>query len=300
MKYIIGVDGGGTKTEAAAYDLEGNLIGKGMSGFGNLLINERRAISNIMAAINQCQKALKRNDCVYLYLGLAGIGGVGDTRKIEGSLRQAYNIPFTIVNDGIIAHAGLLKGGNGILTISGTGSVSIGRYNERIILAGGWGHLLGDMGSGFWIAIEAFKRMTVEEDYQLSYSPLTMKILDKLGYKQITDIKKFVYTSSKGEIASIVPIVVEQAESGEEEAMQILYEAGRYLADTTLASFHQLPYSQNVKIAVKGSILTRIPIVQNSFIDKIKEKLPEAQFILNDVSSTLGCYYLAVEKLSGC
>ncbi|MED3961108.1 hypothetical protein AB9M62_02245 [Bacillales bacterium AN1005] len=52
-----------------------------------------------------------------------------------------------------------------------------------------------------------------------------------------------------------------------------------------------------VKIAVKGSILTKIPIVQSVFIDKIKEKLPETKFITDDVSSTLGGYYLALKKL---
>ncbi|WP_182103546.1 hypothetical protein [Niallia taxi] len=51
------------------------------------------------------------------------------------------------------------------------------------------------------------------------------------------------------------------------------------------------------EIAVKGSILTKIPIVQSVFIDKIKEKLPKTKFITDDVSSTLGSYYLALKKL---
>ncbi|MEH7479714.1 BadF/BadG/BcrA/BcrD ATPase family protein [Neobacillus drentensis] len=300
MKYLIGVDGGGTKTEAAAYDLEGNLISMGMSGYGNLLIDEAQATANILAAIAQCLAPLKSKDCIYLYLGLAGYEGVADTRHIEESLRQAFDVPFTIVNDAIIAHAALLKGEDGILTISGTGSVSITKHAERVIMTGGWGHLLGDQGSGFWIALEAFKRMTVEEDFQHSTSLLTTKILTMLGLEKITDIKKFIYSSSKGEIASVVPVIVEQADAGDETAQKILNEAGSHLADTTLAAYHHLPFSSTVTIAVKGSILTKIPIVQVAFIDKIKETLPEAQFILNEVSSTVGCYYLSMKNLREC
>ncbi len=300
MKYLIGVDGGGTKTEAAAYDLDGNHISIGMAGFGNLLIDEAQATANILSAIKQCLVPLKRSECVYLYLGLAGYGGVADTSKLEASLRGYFDIPFTVVNDGIIAHAALLKGEDGILTISGTGSVSIAKKSDKTIMAGGWGHLLGDQGSGYWIALEAFKKMTVEEDMELPHSPLTKKILTKLRFKKITDIKKFIYTSSKGEIASLVPLIVEQADAGDEMAQKILNEAGIHLAETTLAAYHKLPFTLPVTVAIKGSILTKISVVQEAFIDKIKEKLPETQFILDEVSSTLGCYYLAMKKWKEC
>jgi N-acetylglucosamine kinase-like BadF-type ATPase len=300
LKYLIGVDGGGTKTEAAAYDLEGSPISMGRSGYGNLLIDEAQATANILASIEQCMAPLNSRDCCYLYLGLAGYGGVTDTRNIEEALRQAFDVPFTIVNDAVIAHAALLKGEDGILTISGTGSVCIAKYAESVIMTGGWGHLLGDQGSGFWIAMEAFKRMTLEEDFQHSNSLLTTKILTMLGYEKITDIKKFIYTSTKGEIASVVPLIVEGADDGDETAQTILKRAGGHLADITLAAYSQLSFSSPVTIAVKGSILTNIPIVQAAFIDKIIEKKSETQFILDEVSSTVGCFYLAMKRLREC
>jgi N-acetylglucosamine kinase-like BadF-type ATPase len=297
VKYLIGVDGGGTKTEAAAYDFDGKLLSKGIAGYGNLLIDEAQAIANIHTAIEQCLEPLGRKDCLYLYLGLAGYGGVVDTRTIEESLRHAYGVPFTIVNDALIAHAALLKGEDGILTISGTGSVSIAKKDEKLIMTGGWGHLLGDQGSGYWIALEAFKRMTVEADLQQARSPLTTNILSRLELNEIADIKKFIYTSSKGDIASVVPMIVEQADDGDESARTILKEAGWHLAEMTLAAYRHLPFSSSFPIAVKGSILTKIPFVQTAFTDKIKETLPNATLILDDVSSTIGCYYLAKKKI---
>lgn len=297
LDYLIGVDAGGTKTEAVAYSLDGSPLSTGLAGHGNLLINEEAATANILSAVRQCLSPLNFQDCVYIYIGIAGFGGLNNTRAIEEAIRCAFDVPFTIDNDGIIAHAALLQGENGIMTISGTGSVSIGKFNEQIVMKGGWGHLLGDLGSGYWIALEAFKKMAEEEDENLPYSPTTFMLLEKLNYREVKDIKKYIYSSSKNEIASFVPSIAELANQNDQWAQYILSEAGKHLAQTTLASYRSLPFSKDVKIAVKGSVLTKITIVQAAFIAKIKEKIPGAQFILDDVSSTLGCYYLAMEKL---
>ncbi|MDZ5606876.1 BadF/BadG/BcrA/BcrD ATPase family protein [Bacillus pseudomycoides] len=298
MSYIIGVDGGGTKTEAVAYDLNGKKISEGKAGYGNLLLNEKQAIINIIDAIEQCLVPLKKEECQYICLGLAGYGGVKNTKGIKDALYEAFNIPFTIVNDGIIAHAALLKGKDGILTISGTGSVSIGVHNGIEKLAGGWGHILGDEGSGYWIAMQVFIKMTQEEDAGLNYSDLTKLILTKLGYHSVLELKKFIYSSTKAEIASFVPIIVQQAKAGDDFSQNILKEAGYHLAKTTLDVCKKLNFDNNVTIAIKGSVLTNISFVQISFIEKIKQEKPEVQFILEDVSSTLGCYYLALKYMS--
>ncbi|PGH77971.1 ATPase [Bacillus thuringiensis] len=297
MGYIIGVDGGGTKTEAVAYDLNGKKICEGKAGYGNLLINEKQAIINIIDAIKQCLVTLKNEDCQYICLGLAGYGGVKDTEGITSALYATFNIPFTIVNDGVIAHAALLKGKDGILTISGTGSVSIGVKNGVEKMAGGWGHILGDEGSGYWIAMQAFIKMTQEDDEGLNYDNLTKLILTKLGYQSVLELKKFIYSSTKAEIASFVPVIVQQAEAGNDFSQNILKQAGYHLAKITLAVCKKLHFDNDVTIAIKGSILTHIPFVQTAFIEGIKQEKLEAQLVLEDVSSTLGCYYLALKYM---
>ncbi|MEJ9231857.1 ATPase [Peribacillus butanolivorans] len=298
MSYIIGVDGGGSKTEAVAYDLEGNKLSEGKSGYGNLLINEKQAIANIIQAIEQCVAPINNGNCQYICLGLAGYGGVENPQGIKSALSKAFNTPFTIVNDGIIAHAALLKGKDGILTISGTGSVSIGIHNSIEKLAGGWGHILGDEGSGYWIAMQTFIKMTKEEDEGLNYSHLTKLILTKLGYHSVLELKKFIYTATKAEIATFVPLIVQHAETGDDFSQNILRQAGYHLSKNTLDVCKKLNFSENVTIAIKGSILTNIPLVQSSFINYIKLEKPEVKLVLEDVSSTLGCYYIALKHIS--
>ncbi|WP_148358817.1 N-acetylglucosamine kinase [Peribacillus simplex] len=297
MNYIIGVDGGGTKTEAVAFDLDGNKISEGKAGFGNLLINEKQAIANIIQAIEQSMTPIDNGSCHYICLGLAGYGGVENPQGIESALSMAFNAPFTIVNDGIIAHAALLKGNDGILTISGTGSVSIGIHNGIEKSAGGWGHILGDEGSGYWIAMQAFIKMTKEEDEEYVYSQLTETILKKLGYHSVMKLKKFIYSATKSEIAAFVPLIVHLAEKGDGFSQNILNQAGYHLSKQTLEVIKKLKLSENVTIAIKGSILTNIPLVQTSFINHIKLENPNVEFVLEDVSATLGCYYIAMKHL---
>ncbi len=297
MNYIIGVDGGGTKTEAVAYDMDGNKISEGRAGFGNLLINEKQATANIIQAIEQSMTPIDDGSCLYICLGLAGYGGVENPQGIKSALSKAFKVPFTIVNDAIIAHAALLKGNDGILTISGTGSVSIGIHEGIEKSAGGWGHILGDEGSGYWIAMQVFIRMTKEEDEGYEYSHLTESILKKLGYLSVMELKKYIYSATKSEIAAFVPLIVQHAEKGDGFSQNILNQAGYHLAIQTLEVIKKLKLCENVTIALKGSILTNIPLVQSSFINHIKLENPNVKFVLEDVSATLGCYYIAMKHL---
>jgi len=297
VDFIIGVDGGGTKTEAVAYTLDGKVLSQGEAGYGNLLINEEQATSNIIAAVNKCLSVLPHGNCAFIYMGLAGYEGFKHKEKIKETLKGVFKVPLEIVNDGVIAHAALLKGEDGILTISGTGSVSVGIHQGSRYLSGGWGHILGDEGSGYWIALQAFIQMTREYDEGLPVSLLSKDILTQLKYENIADIKKFIYSASKAEIAAFVPLIVQHAQNGNHFAQTLLLKAGEHLAKVTLSVYRKCGFHDSIKIAIKGSILTKISMVQEAFIKEIQSHQLDVGFVLEDQSSTLGGYYLARSKI---
>jgi N-acetylglucosamine kinase-like BadF-type ATPase len=164
--------------------------------------------------------------------------------------------------------------------------------------AGGWGHLLGDEGSGYWICIEMFKRITKEYDEGLPLSYLSHKILEKLQLKEVDELKQYIYHATKGEIASHVPFVVENARMGDLTALDLLEKAGQLLAKTTIQAIKKLGLEDKPRVAIKGSILVQIPFVQNAFIQVLKERHPAVEFFINDVSSTYGGYLLAKNELN--
>lgn len=301
MKYIIGIDGGGTKTEAAAYSMNGKELASAKTGFGNVLINKEEAIDNIISAIDQCILKISNNEevnqCEYIYLGLAGSEAGDASSFITKTLVARYNVKIKVVNDAVIALASLLKGEDGILTISGTGSISYGLKKEITKSAGGWGHLLGDEGSGYFIAIEALKLITLEEDLNMEPSELTKALLKKIGVRSKKDIISFVYGSTKSDIAALVPIIVEVATNGEPTAIQILKTSGQDLADTTLKVYKGLNFLGPISVGVKGSILTKVAMVRNEFERVLKENINYVTIVNEDVSPTLGAYYLAIKEL---
>jgi N-acetylglucosamine kinase-like BadF-type ATPase len=297
MKYIIGVDGGGTKTEAIAYYLDGEEIGKGYAGFGNLILGFQDAFENITLSIKRCMDDVRKNEneaeCIFIYLGIAGIEAGNIKERLEKALMESFKVEVKATNDADIAMAALLNGEDGILTISGTGSISYGVCNGKKERCGGWGHILGDEGSGYYIALQGFKNMTIEEDFVRPKSELTKLFMERLNIDRISDIKSFVYSANKGEIAAFAPLVIKAADSGDSKAMKILIQAGKDLALITVNLYVRLSFKGQVNVGIKGSILTEIELVRNEFIKVLKSNIECVSIIQDEVSPTKGAYYLA-------
>ncbi|MBA4544638.1 MULTISPECIES: N-acetylglucosamine kinase [Thermoactinomyces] len=296
MPFVIGVDGGGTKTEAVAFDLSGRELARSRSGFANVLVDPERAIKHIREAIEGCIHQVK-DRCLYLYLGLAGIESGTCRAELEKMLRERFAIPFSIVNDAQIAHAGALRGGDGILTVAGTGSICFGVKEGVQAVTGGWGNLLGDEGSGYWIAIQALRRIIAEAERNLPHSPLSRCLLDEIGVKEAEGLKSFVYGVTKAEIAGLAPIVARQADSGDEASAAILRRAGRELVQMTLRLREKLGFGDDVSIAVAGSILCRISHVRETFLREIRQSIVNARVAIAGESAAKGGYYLAMRRL---
>lgn len=297
MKYIIGVDGGGTKTEAIAYNMEGKEICKAATGYGSLIIDKKTAVNNIIQAIEICVNILKENELIGIYLGLAGIEAGENKKIVEKAVKSKFNTHIEVYNDAELAFYALLKGEEGILTISGTGSIALGISKDKKIISGGWGHLLGDEGSGYSLAINAYKRMIYEEELGLEKSKLTKTILKELSIQNVQDIKGIVYYSTKDEIASIIPTIVKLAEEQEENALRILKEAGIEIALMVHRLWKKIKLQGTIKVALKGSIITKIKFVREAFNAHLLNLIENVEIIDEDVSSCKGAYYLAKQKI---
>lgn len=295
MKYIIGVDGGGTKTEAVAYDFQGNIIVTSVKGFANLLNNREKALNNIVDSIREIIDVLKEDELVDLYLGIAG-SEVGDNAKIiKDTIKNELKTDCVLMNDAEIALKAMLRGNDGILTIAGTGSIAFGVKNNSSVRCGGWGNLLGDEGSGYKIAIDAIKRMIFEEENSLSKSELTTRIMKRLGAKSIGEVVTFVYSSTKDEIASLAEIVSILGEEGNKIAEEILVNEGVDLAKTVINVYRKLKF-ESCSIALVGGVIRKSKILRKSFEKYLRENIVIEDIVDDEISPTIGAYYINKAK----
>lgn len=296
MKYVIGVDAGGTKTEAIAYDIDGKVIAKSIQGFGNLLNNVDDALFNIESSVSEIISTLGSKSLQGVYVGAAGCEVGENAKLIEKRLKQHINVDIKVMNDAEIALKAMLKGCNGILTIAGTGSIVFGINNGISSKCGGWGNLLGDEGSGYQIVISAIKRMIKEEEENLPQSKLTKAILEELKINSVNDITEFVYSVTKDEIASLTHIIAKLAREGDKISEKILVEQGVELAKTVERLYKRLNFN-NCSIGLVGGVIRNIEVFKIAFEDYLKDNINVENFIYDEVSPAKGAYYEYITKV---
>ena len=156
-RLVMGIDGGATKTLAAVLDLEAGSVHLGHAGPSNE--DAVGAEVAVQALLQAADEAIERAGSSREGLGAAVLAVAGtDTDSVAEHVRDARTDRWIVVNDVVGAWATATGGGPGVAAISGTGSNVFGVGGEgaeaRAWRAGGWGHLLGDEGSGYWLGIE--------------------------------------------------------------------------------------------------------------------------------------------------
>lgn len=295
MNYVIGVDGGGTKTEAVAYDLNGEILEKSLTGFGNLVNDKEEALKNVIESIRVIINKLGRDGLKGIYLGLAG-SEVGENAKIVyEEVKSQFKIESKVMNDSDLALKALLKGEDGILVIAGTGSIAFGIKEESQSKCGGWGHLLGDEGSAYRISIDAIKKMINDFDYGTELSELSKEILEKLNFKEVDDIVGFVYSSTKDEIAQLAGLVSKYAENGDEFAKDILVVEGIGIAKQAERIYNKLGFS-SCRIGLVGGVIRKSKVFRDAFEGYLRSNIKVDAFVDDDVSAAKGAYYIYVKE----
>ncbi len=275
MDYIIGIDGGGTKTVGLLTTIEGEEIAKTKNGPSNYHVvgveTTYQVLNDIIKTLT-AQIDCTRNNFV-ICIGMAGLGREDDKKVItEICDKIEITTQRILTHDAHIALVGGIGKPEGIIVISGTGSIVYGidsHGNE--IRAGGWGYLIGDEGSGYDIAIKGLQAVAKATDYRQSSTILTELYLTQLNLEDPKQLIRWVHAAERNEIAQLSGTVFEGMENGDRIAIGIIETATDELICAVESVIRQATFNDTINIVLNGGNL----IHQKVFSDNLKNKLYE-------------------------
>jgi N-acetylglucosamine kinase-like BadF-type ATPase len=290
-RFLLAVEGGGSKTQALVTDLDGKNLGRGFGPGSNLhgvgVEGAGKAVSMaidgaLMNATGRLREGGSWKDVgiAAACFGLAGIDGPEDEAKFLAWVKaQAIADRVTVVNDSELVVAAGTPEGWGIALISGSGSVCLGRSPQgRTIRVGGWGPLLGDEGSAYRLAIDALRLATQTVDGRESAEALVRAILRHWSLADANALINHVHAPSMtpAEIAGLAPVVLSLAASGDP--------AARSLVDQSIADL-----ARQVDTAIRKLALEKPPLalagsqirgdVRRGVLAKIQSPLGDVTFV---------------------
>src|SRR6266511_1943075 len=190
--------------------------------------------------------------------------------------------------------AAALERGDGIVVNAGSGSSVTGRRGERVERAGGWGHILGDTGGGYFLSIEALRLILREHDLHCGEMQFTAKILQALSLNNLDELVRWAQTADKNEIAILAPVVFEAAAGGDARVNDIVEEGARVLCEYTEAVASRL-HLLAPKVALLGGLFYRCSIYTHAFRRRLKKNIPDARVTIAELPPDLGAAWLAAE-----
>ena len=217
----IGVDSGGTKTTGMSFDAEGTFI-KAYTTVGANPYDI--GLPKSQTIISDCVKQLcpEGTRVEKICIAVAGIGTVTNERlALWADSLGVQQSQLTIVGDAYVAHMGAFAGEDGILVLAGTGAILIARAQERIQRVGGWGHLLGDQGSGYGIALDALRQAVIDSDLERQ-STLLKAMKEHYQVTNINELLRCLHNAPKSKIAAFSKRVLDLAARGDNDSCKVL------------------------------------------------------------------------------
>ena len=298
---FLGLDGGGTKTDAVLIDGCAHEVARATAGPSNYhSVGQETAQASLQAAVRH---VLSRADLTWdaveaIGLGMAGVARPKDHQVVRELLARIAPLIYTVItHDAETALVGGTGRRYGAVLIAGTGAIAYG-INARgeTRRADGWGYLLGDKGSGYWIGREALRATARACDGRGPQTGLQNRIFDGLGLSACDELVSRVYASglSVPEIAALAPSVQSTAEQGDPVARDILCRAGEGLGHSLCTVINGLDMDdQTFQVVLLGGILSAEGLVREAVVAALQASAPNATVIRPQHDAAFGAALLA-------
>ena len=308
---FLGVDGGGTKTSYVVIDADGLVrarhVGPSVSHLAQGFARATDLLAEGIGAILH-KASLTPDDLTHAFLGLPSYGeDSATTAQMElMPARLLAGARYRCGNDMLCSWAGSLACADGISVIAGTGSMAYGEYDGRTARAGGWGELIGDEGSAYWIAREGMNLFSRMSDGRTPRGPLYELVRTRFNLAVDLDLCAHVYGEGAGArsaFAGFAPAVHDAAQAGDEAAAEIFQRGADLLVQCVRAVRRSLRVPDDVVLPVSntGGVFQNGGLMLDAFRAALSNARPPFVYreprYQPDIGAALYAAYLAGRRL---
>ncbi len=320
-RWIFGIDGGATRSRIRAEGLSGELLYEGALGGLNPRSTAPGMEKEVLRGLlrDAFRSGLDPRVCAAGYAGCAGVDRPSDGERMKALLAEAFRAEalkacgaaagdptspgaavFSAGNDAEAALAGALADTEGFILAAGTGSIAFGRSRSgKSVRAGGWGHVLGEEGSGYWIAREALRMGLRSAEGREAPSGLLDAALGHFGLSEPWDLLPLAYENfDKARIASLAPSVARLAAGGDPAAKAILEKAAEELGALAVSVLRRLePEPVRKRLALQGGLLEGSAVLRAAVVRRLAADAPGLEIVEPAGNAAAGACRLARELL---
>lgn len=298
MPYVIGIDAGGTKTVGLLTDENGEVVSRARGSGANLLVHGELEVEKVIYQI--VEDLDPPEPPAAICLGIAGADRpLGQTEVARSMLRRlGFRQGVRVVND---AHVALVAGapdGVGIVVVAGTGSIAYGvDRTGATARSGGWGYLLGDEGSAFWLGHAAVRAGIRADEGRGPATSLYGRICERLGLTSAAELVSWFYDQelSRHRVAKLASLVEETANDGDETATGLLDQAAYHLSRAAESIEEQLAFETEFPLVLAGGVFKACPSVADRFREVFASEHAAVKVLEGDPAQ--GAVTLALKEL---
>ena len=297
MKYYIGIDGGGTKTNAVLLDDTGKIYAAATGrGINYNAIGMEAARMNLKAVTDSLLQDFSGTISAAA-VGCAALSDKADeqtTNALCGGVIPCENI--LLDSDVFIALSAAPDPEPKAIAICGTGSMAAGILTDgRRVTAGGWGHILGDEGSGYALSLEAIRTAIRASEGILPNTELINAVCDYFHIDQLTDLIGLFYGSAipRDTVAAFAPRLFACAEAGDAAAITVIQTQGKAFADTCASLLARMP--DGTPLYLWGGIFEHHELFRKTFSAYLQNIHPDVKISLLPLSPEIGAVHAAME-----
>lgn len=273
MDFLAGIDGGGTKTKVVCVTPQGQELETKFFGPFNLNSIGAQRFQELLEELGAYLNSL--GHCVALAIGSAGISNQDMVCMVATAMADHGITNWKLVGDQEIALYGALDGQPGISLIAGTGSICFGRSADGAIArSGGWGHLIGDEGSGYALGRDGLVAVAQAWDGYGPQTRLTELLAEQQNLTTQQEIISYIYGGDKSRIAALSRLVEQAASEGDTVALGIIRENARKLSRLVAAVAKQLNLG-NTQVAMLGGMLENNTQLRHCFREEMAKNYPQ-------------------------